>query len=225
MKDAAGKELVADTDYTVAYTGFDQVGEATVTVTGTGNYTGTLEAKVAVKAADIDISNGKVIMDGPSIEGGYSYIERGETPDIAVHVDGQPIPETAYTVDFNDKAYAGLTSLTVRANDGSGYDGELTYSYVVVNGAKNIKSLKAGTKSFTVKYSDYSKYGCTGTQIAWKTSKNGEWKYSKITSNDASKKVTVKAAGKKYVKVRAIVKVDGVRYYGDWSKTKTVTVR
>ena len=97
---------------------------------------------------------------------------------------------------------------------------------MVVNGQKKIFSVKGGNDTFTVKYSDYSKHGCTGTQIQW-SSKKGAWydKYTKNTSNKASKKITVAKGGKKYVRVRAIVNIDGVRYYGEWSKVKTVTVK
>lgn len=43
VKDSKGKELIANTDYTVAYTNNTQCGVATATVTGKGNYTGTLK--------------------------------------------------------------------------------------------------------------------------------------------------------------------------------------
>ena len=46
-----GAELVAGTDYTVAYKSNKKVGKATVTVTGTGNYAGTATATFIIKPA------------------------------------------------------------------------------------------------------------------------------------------------------------------------------
>ena len=48
-----GVTLVRDTDYTVAYSGNTAVGTATVTVTGTGNYSGQLQATFAIVAPQL----------------------------------------------------------------------------------------------------------------------------------------------------------------------------
>lgn len=49
--------LVANTDYTVAYTNNTEVGEATVTVTGTGNYSGTATATFYILANKTELNN------------------------------------------------------------------------------------------------------------------------------------------------------------------------
>ena len=49
--------LVANTDYTVAYTNNTEVGEATVTVTGMGNYSGTATATFYILADKTELNN------------------------------------------------------------------------------------------------------------------------------------------------------------------------
>lgn len=50
-----GKELVKGTDYTVGYKDNVNAGEATITITGIGNYKGSVEKKFTIKELKIDI--------------------------------------------------------------------------------------------------------------------------------------------------------------------------
>ena len=50
-----GKELVKSTDYTVEYKDNVNAGEATITITGIGNYKGSVEKKFTIKELKIDI--------------------------------------------------------------------------------------------------------------------------------------------------------------------------
>lgn len=49
-----GEELIADTDYSVSFSDNTEVGTATVTITGMGNFSGTKEVSFESKASDID---------------------------------------------------------------------------------------------------------------------------------------------------------------------------
>jgi|GEM_PF-3025956 len=51
------KTLVKDTDYTVEYKDYTNVGEATVTITGKGNYIGTVEASFTINRAKASAKN------------------------------------------------------------------------------------------------------------------------------------------------------------------------
>ncbi len=86
-----GKELIAGTDYTVAYSNNIEVGAATVTVTGKGGYTGTAEAAFSIVAADDAGSS-----DGP---GGSSAPTETSTQPGASGAsetsDGQNAPSTS----------------------------------------------------------------------------------------------------------------------------------
>ena len=82
-----GKTLTVGTDYTVAYANNTAAGEATVTVTGTGNYQGTASAKFTIekKTATITITpKADITYDGDPVV----CKETGETADITYTYDG-----------------------------------------------------------------------------------------------------------------------------------------
>ncbi len=63
VKNSAGTVLTLDTDYTVSYADNIRVGTAKVTVTGTGNYTGTLQATFKIKLPFTDVPDDYVYYD------------------------------------------------------------------------------------------------------------------------------------------------------------------
>ena len=86
-----------------------------------------------------------------------------------------------------------------------------------------IKKLKAGNKSFKVKWKKVS--GASGYKVSYKLGKKTKNKTVK-GGKKVSLKVKKLTSGKTYtVKVRAWKKVNGKKYYGKWSKAKKVTVK
>ena len=111
------------------------------------------------------------------------------------------------------------------------YEGEkvygMTFKTSVVPKVKlkkaAIKKLKAGNRSFKVKWKKVS--GASGYKVSYKLGKKTK---NKTVKGGKKVSLTVKklASGKTYsVKVRAWKKVNGKKYYGKWSKAKKVTVK
>ena len=71
------KTLVKDTDYTVSGTNNKYVGTAELTITGTGNYTGTKKASFTIVAAD----QNPTFITGSLVKGGHSLDLRTLVPD------------------------------------------------------------------------------------------------------------------------------------------------
>ena len=92
-------------------------------------------------------------------------------------------------------------------------------------GKPSIKSAKAGSKKITVTASKApASFGGTKYQLAYKLKGSSKWKY-KTTSK---KTITVSKLkkGKKYtVRIRTMNSTNGQKYYGKWSKSKTVKVK
>ena len=92
-------------------------------------------------------------------------------------------------------------------------------------GKPSIKSAKAGSKKITVTASKApALFGGTKYQLAYKLKGSSKWKY-KTTSK---KTITVSKLkkGKKYtVRIRTMNSTNGQKYYGKWSKSKTVKVK
>lgn len=90
-----------------------------------------------------------------------------------------------------------------------------------------ITSIKAGNKSFTVKW---KKKSCTGYQVQYSTSKKFTKKGTKVLKVNKAKttKATVKKLkGKKkyYVRVRTYKTVKKKKYYSKWSANYSVTTK
>ena len=114
-----GQNLTAGTDYTVTYTNnVDCGGTATVTITGTGNYTGTVTKTFEISTAEIHDS------DVTGIESTYTYTGRAITPVPTINIGGRNlVPGTDYLISYTDNnVNAGQTvTVTLSQKDGSNY--------------------------------------------------------------------------------------------------------
>ena len=120
------KTLVSGTDYTVSYSNNVNVGTATVTITGKGNYTGTKTANFTINPV-IDLT----IL---SIED-QTYTGSAITPVITVR-DGDIVlvNGTDYTVSYNNNVNVGTATVTVTGK--GNYTGTKTATFKIV--AKSI---------------------------------------------------------------------------------------
>ncbi len=128
------------------------------------------------------------------------------------------------------KQSAGTTKYRVRAysvyNSKTYYGSYSSTLSVYVPSKQTISSLKAGSKSFTVKYKKNT--SASGYQVQYSTSS----KFTKATTKTVTKNSTTsfkasKLSSKKkyYVRVRSYKTVSGQKVYGAWSSAKSVTTK
>ncbi|MCC8105568.1 MAG: leucine-rich repeat protein, partial [Clostridiales bacterium] len=102
-----GITLKAGTDYTVSsYSNNTNAGTATVTIAGTGNYTGTVEETFTISTASV--SGATVTLSATS----YTYDGTAKMPTVTVEVDGKTL-EKDYTVEYSDNTSAGTATVTI----------------------------------------------------------------------------------------------------------------
>jgi hypothetical protein len=129
---------------------------------------------------------------------------------------------TDYTVastGANKNIGAGAVSIS-----GQGvYTGAATVKFNIVPKAVNLKSVKAGKKSLTVRWSKAPKAAkITKYQVRYKANGAKSWKVKTTPAKNLTLKVGKLKKGKKYsVQIRACKTVKGKNYYSAWSKTKT----
>ena len=101
------KTLTAGTDYTVTYKDNTNVGTATATVTGTGNYTGSVEAKFNITAKALTAS---MVHDIAA----QTYTGSPIVPKLTVK-DGETAlsKDTDYTVKYRNNLNAGTATVTL----------------------------------------------------------------------------------------------------------------
>ena len=212
-----GKTLKKDTDYTVSYSNNIKVGTAKVTITGKGNYTGTISKTYSIKN---DFK--KATISGISNK---SYTGKNITQSITVKYNGKTLKNgTDYAVSYSNNKNIGTA--TVKITGKGSYTGTITKTFKINPAKQEIQKLTAKSKAFFVDWAQ--KGSATGYEIQYATnSKFTSAKKVTITNNKTDKTTISKLSGKKkyYVRVRSYTTVKGTKYYGAWSSVKNVTTK
>ena len=212
-----GKTLKNDTDYTVSYSNNTKVGTANVTITGKGNYTGSVSKTYIIKN-----NFKKATVSGISTK---AFTGKNITQSITVKYNGKTLKKgTDYTVSYSNNKSIGTATVKI-AGKGS-YTGTITKTFKINPAKQEIQKLKAKSKAFFVDWAQ--KGSATGYEIQYATnSKFTSAKKVTITNNKTDKATVSKLSGKKkyYVRVRSYTTVKGTKYYGAWSASKSVTTK
>lgn len=162
----------------------------------------------------------------------YTYNGKVKKPAVTAKDDkNNVIPKSAYTVKYSSgcKSVGKYTATVTFRGD---YSGSFVRSFRIIPKGTKIKSLKAGKKSFTVKWTA-QKTQTTGYQVQYCLKKNFK-KGAKTTTVGKNKTVSKKITkrGKKktyYVRIRTYktVKVKGknTKLYSGWSAVKKVKTK
>ena len=212
-----GKTLKNGTDYTVSYSNNTKVGTAKVTITGKGNYTGSVSKTFKIKN-----NFKKATVSGISTK---AFTGKKITQSITVKYNGKTLKNgTDYTVSYSSNKNIGTATVKV-AGKGS-YTGTITKTFKINPAKQEIQKLTAKSKAFFVDWAQ--KGSATGYEIQYATnSKFTSAKKVTITNNKTDTKTISKLSGKKkyYVRVRSYTTVKGTKYYGAWSSVKNVTTK
>lgn len=205
-------------DYKVAYSGNKNAGTATVTVSGTGKYSGTVTRTFRITPRSVN--------DLAYSVKDQTYTGKALQPPVTVKDGAAVLKANAdYTVSYGSNQKIGTATATVTGK--GNYTGSKTVSFQILPKKAALKTLKSkAAKALTVTWGKGS--GVSGYQIEYAKNKNFK----------SSKKVTVKKAGatshtikkltggtKYFVRIRAYKTVKGKNYYSAWSGVKNVTVR
>ena len=212
-----GKTLKNGTDYTVSYSNNTKVGTAKVTITGKGNYTGSVSKTYIIKN-----NFKKATVSGISTK---AFTGKNITQSITVKYNGKTLKNgTDYTVSYSSNKNIGTATVKI-AGKGS-YTGTITKTFKINPAKQEIQKLTAKSKAFFVDWAQ--KGSATGYEIQYATnSKFTSAKKVTITNNKTDKTTVSKLSGKKkyYVRVRSYTTVKGTKYYGAWSSVKNVTTK
>ena len=212
-----GKTLKNGTDYTASYSNNTKVGTAKVTITGKGNYTGSVSKTYIIKN-----NFKKATVSGISTK---AFTGKNITQSITVKYNGKTLKNgTDYTVSYSSNKNIGTATVKI-AGKGS-YTGTITKTFKINPAKQEIQKLTAKSKAFFVDWAQ--KESATGYEIQYATnSKFSGAKKVTVTNNKTDKKTVSKLSGKKkyYVRVRSYTTVKGKKYYGAWSSTKSVTTK
>ena len=143
----SGKILTNGTDYNVSYENNIEPGTAYVTITGIGNYTGTITDCFNIIAKDFTKCSLTAIPD-------QIYTGSAITPSVSVY-DGSVLltKGTDYTTEYSNNKNVGTATVTIT---GKGeYSGKLTTSFRIISTTPTVTAT-AGDKQVTLKWNAIS---------------------------------------------------------------------
>lgn len=120
------KTLSKDVDYTLSYTGNTEPGTASVTITGTGSYTGAITVSFTIEKPIISIETAEIT----GVEVSYEYTGQPIVPSPVVKIDGKTLVKgTDYTVEYSNYQEPGQATITI-TGIGS-YSGSKTIEFTI----------------------------------------------------------------------------------------------
>lgn len=123
VTDLWGKTMTEGTDFTYSYSNNTAVGQATITVTGKGNYTGTKSTTFTILG--IDISNCTI-----GAIPACTYNGTAQTPTATVTLNGTTLSSaTDFTFSYSNNVNAGEATLTVTGK--GNYSGKNTKTFKI----------------------------------------------------------------------------------------------
>lgn len=223
-------KLVKDTDYTVSYTNNINIGTATATITGIGNYTGTCTLNYTITASNI--SNCTATLSKTS----YVYNGSLRKPSVTVKTNTATLKKgTDYTVSYSNNKKAGTATVTVKGV--GNYTGTLKKTFTIT--AKSISKCTislsktsytyngtAKTPSVTVKFGDTKLKKGTDYTVTYKSNTSaGSGKVTIKGIGNFNKSVTKTFTIKAKSISKASVKLSKTSYiYNGKSRKPSVTV-
>lgn len=194
-----------------------------VTAKGLGTTTITVTTSNGKKATSkITVTKVKSTSLSYSSIGNKTYTGRQLKPGITVKYGKTTLKNGKdYTVKYGSNKATGKGTVTITLK--GDYTGSKTITFYITPKKVSIKTPKSTSKkTLTVYYSKTT--GASGYQIGYRIKGTKKWTY--ITSTGASKKINKLTSKKTYeVLVRAYKTINGKKYYGPWSSTKTVKVK
>ena len=194
---------------------------------GLHQYTGKYQirwTKAPVKVESIKVSGDKSVNAGKQITLKATVLPADADNKAVTWTSSNPSVATVNSAGVVTGKKIGKATITATSADGT----KVTGTYNICVGPKQVSGLKAkakGNKKVQLRWSKQK--GITGIQVQYakkNTFKGSKKKTVKVSSNATKATVKLKK-GTYYVKVRAITKIDGKKYYGDWSKAKKVKIK
>ncbi len=197
-------------DYTVTYEKNIEVGTATVTVTGKGNYKGTVTKNFTIKAAPVtteDIKAATITLAGGDT---HTYTGKEIKPAVTVKLGTKTLTkDTDYTVTYKNNTAVGTATVTVT---GKGkYTGTATKNFTIKAAttpvvAKDLKDAVLTLSQTSYVYDGKKKTPAVTVKLGTKTLKK-DTDYTVAYTNNinaGTATVTVKAKGTAYKGTKTI---------------------
>ena len=207
-----GKTLKLNEDYTLTYSNNVNVGTATITINGIGNYTGSKKINFNIVPKKLDISSATV----NSISS-KTYTGSSIKPSVTVKLNNKTLKlNTDYKVSYSNNKNIGTAKILIK---GIGeYEGEKTVTFnIIPPKVTNLKSSKKTYNSITLSWDKID--NVTGYKVYKYDKKSNSYKYLATTNTNTYTDKSLKASSTYSYRVRAYKVVNSTTYNGSYSNT------
>ena len=216
-----GKTLKLNEDYTLTYSNNVNVGTATITINGIGNYTGSKKINFNIVPKKLDISSATV----NSISS-KTYTGASIKPSVTVKLNNKTLKlNTDYKVSYSNNKNIGTAKILIK---GIGeYEGEKTVTFnIIPPKVTNLKSSKKTYNSITLSWDKID--NVTGYKVYRYDVKTESYKLIKTISDASTTSYTnskLTSATKYLYKVRSYKIVNNKTHNGDYSSSLAATTK
>lgn len=212
---------VPSTGYSVSYSYNVKKGTAKLTVTGKGNYSGSVTRSFTIVAANLS----KTRLSG--VKTSYTYTGKNITPTATVTYGSKKlVKNTDYTVTYTKNKAIGTAKITIKGK--GNFTGTITKTFKIIPKKVTLSSVSS-PKTKQMKVTWKADKTVTGYEILYSTSsafKTGKKTVTVSKNTTKTKTITGLTKGKTYyVKVRAYKTVSGKKVYGSYSSVKKIKVK
>ena len=223
-----GKLLTKGTDYTLTYGANTKIGATgTVTVTGKGDYEGTVKQNFTIKG---NLGNAATKVTTESIaKKTYNGSAWTPKPWVKAVLPGGTVGKltngTSYTLSYKNNVNVGKASLIITGKNK--YRGTKTVNFTISPEGTTMKNIVPLSKGFRVTWNKQTVH-TSGYDIIYSTKSDFSTYAIKTVSGNTNyiKSVTgLKGNTKYYVKIRTYKMVDGTKYLSKWSEAGSITTK
>ena len=211
-----GKTLKLNEDYTLTYSNNVNVGTATITINGIGNYTGSKKVNFNIAPKKLDISSATV-----NSIGSKTYTGASIKPSVTVTLNNKTLKlNKDYTVSYSNNKNIGTAKILIK---GIGeYEGEKTVTFNII--PPKVTNLKSD--SLTISWDKID--NVTGYKVYRYDVKTESYKLIKTISDASTTSYTnskLTSATKYLYKVRSYKIVNNKTHNGDYSSSLAATTK
>ncbi len=207
-----GKTLKLNEDYNLIYSNNVNVGTATITINGIGNYTGSKKINFNIVPKKLDISSATV-----NSIGSKTYTGASIKPSVTVTLNNKTLKlNKDYKVSYSNNKNIGTAKISIK---GIGkYDGQKTVTFnIIPSKVTNLKSSKKTYNSITLSWDKID--NVTGYKVYKYDKKSNSYKYLATTNTNTYTDKSLKASSTYSYRVRAYKVVNSTTYNGSYSNT------
>lgn len=210
-------DLIYNVDYTIRYSNNINVGTATVTIIGKGNYAGEIAYSWHIIPLTINSSWFNVDTSNKTYTG----------KEIQAYVYTGYVPYNQYDVSYTNNINIGTATVIIKGK--GNYTGSVNFSFNIVKPTVNkVASLTLSLKNKVYIVNKWSKVdNATGYEM-WRKKAGEDFKKVKTFNSASTTSYTTdkKSSGVTYyVKIRAFVKIGNQMFYGAFSPTAKITTK